>query len=82
MTTRSPRLVWVEGKEIPEGNWPVLDELLRIPGNNGYIGRNLLRVRGNSLRGREQNQNTLDIGRLMKVQGLSPTNRYMAPCLP
>ncbi|KAE8444213.1 hypothetical protein EG329_000810 [Mollisiaceae sp. DMI_Dod_QoI] len=40
---------------------PELDELLRIPGHEWHIGRNLLCVRGNSLRGRKTNQDTLNI---------------------
>jgi hypothetical protein len=64
MTTRSPCLVWVDSKEDEheQGYFnPELDQLLVVPGHNRYIGRNLLCIRGNSLRGRKTNGDTLNI---------------------
>jgi hypothetical protein len=64
MTVRSPRLVWVDSKEDKneQGYFnPELDKLLAVPGHHRYIGRNLLCVGGNSLRGRRTNQDTLNI---------------------
>jgi hypothetical protein len=64
MTTRSPRLVWVDSKEDSsvQGYFhPNLDKLLVVPGYNKYIGRGLFSVGGNSLRGRETNENALHI---------------------
>ncbi|KAF2830976.1 hypothetical protein CC86DRAFT_366473 [Ophiobolus disseminans] len=64
MASRKPRLVWIDTKEISgeRGYFnPELDELLHVPGNEGYIGRGLHCVQGNTLRGREQTLDTLNI---------------------
>ncbi|KAM6508314.1 hypothetical protein FALCPG4_018187 [Fusarium falciforme] len=65
MTEKRPSLVWVDSKkdeyEARDYFHPVLDSLLHIPGNTGYIGRGLRQVRGNVLRGRNTNQDTLHI---------------------
>jgi hypothetical protein len=77
MGTRSPRLIWVDSKEddIEQGYFhPVLDEFLRVPGHNRYTGRNPLFVRGNSLRGRETNRDTLHIWHLDFDADPIPTN--------
>lgn len=59
-----PKLVWVDTEEI-EGDpgyfSPKLDELLSVPGNSGYLGRNVHCVRRNMIRGRETNRDTLNI---------------------
>ncbi|KAF2175412.1 hypothetical protein K469DRAFT_752133 [Zopfia rhizophila CBS 207.26] len=58
------RLVWVDTKEVggePGYFNPRLDELLHVPGNEGYLGRGLHSVRGNVLRGRKTNLDTLNI---------------------
>ncbi|KPM42779.1 hypothetical protein AK830_g3789 [Neonectria ditissima] len=64
MAGRRPCLIWVDSRiDAVEGRtyfYPVLDHLLHIPGND-YIGRGLRQVRGNILRGREQNQDTLHL---------------------
>jgi hypothetical protein len=64
MTTHSPRLVWIDSEEdssVKGYFHPNLDELLVVSGYNKYIGRNLLSIGGNSLRGRETNANTVHI---------------------
>jgi hypothetical protein len=62
MTSRRPRLVWIDTEEVERDYYnPELDELLHIPGNKSYIGRTLDPVRGNLLRGREENEDTLNI---------------------
>jgi hypothetical protein len=64
MTVPKPRLVWVDTKEVDteQGYFnPELDELLHIPGIDGYLGRNLHCVRGNALRQRKTNTDTLNI---------------------
>lgn len=65
MDKTRPSLVWVDTKkdkyETKPYFHPVLDQLLHIPDNDGYIGRDLRQVRGNILRGREKNQDTLHI---------------------
>lgn len=65
MTEKRPSLVWVDSKkdehEVRDYFHPVLNHLLHIPGNDAYIGRGLRQVRGNILRGRETNQDTLHI---------------------
>lgn len=69
MTERRPRLIWVDTEEVNIGRQPEeegyfnskLDALLHIPGNDRYIGRNLHCIRGNLLRGRERNDDTLNI---------------------
>ncbi|KAJ6439230.1 chitinase 1 precursor [Purpureocillium lavendulum] len=38
-----------------------LDHLLHIAGSKGYIGRGLLQIRGNVLRGREENKDVIDV---------------------
>ncbi|EHK44017.1 hypothetical protein TRIATDRAFT_319347 [Trichoderma atroviride IMI 206040] len=40
---------------------PNLDQLLHVPGSKGYIGRGLHCVRGNRLRGRKENADTVNI---------------------
>lgn len=64
MAGKRPSLVWVDSKkdqhEVKDYFHPVLDHLLHIP-DNDYIGRDLRQVRGNVLRGRENNQDTLHI---------------------
>lgn len=64
MTEKRPSLVWVDSKkdeyEVRDYFHPVLNHLLHIPGND-YIGRGLRQVKGNVLRGRENNQDTLHI---------------------
>ncbi len=67
MSTQSPRLIWVDSQEddYERGYFNAeLDSLLHIPGHPQYIGRNLLCVRGNRLRGRETNRDTLNIWHL------------------
>ncbi|CAF3541547.1 unnamed protein product [Fusarium graminearum] len=65
MDKKKPSLVWVDTKkdkhEVKPYFHPVLDQLLHIPGNDGYIGRGLRRVRGNVLRTRTSWQNTLNL---------------------
>jgi hypothetical protein len=65
MDKKKPSLVWVDTKkdkhEVEPYFHPVLDQLLHIPGNDGYIGRGLRRVRGNVLRARTSWQNTLNL---------------------
>jgi hypothetical protein len=64
MTSRKPRLVWIDTKEVSgeRGYFnPELDGLLHVPGNERYVGRGLHRVRGNAFRGRKQNLDTLNI---------------------
>ncbi|MCJ1360495.1 MAG: hypothetical protein MMC33_010500 [Icmadophila ericetorum] len=64
MGMRSPCLVWVDSKEDEHERGyfnPKLDQLLIVPGHSRYIGRNLICVGGNSLRGRKTNQDTLNI---------------------
>lgn len=64
MVTSSPSVVWVDTEEDghQKGYFnPKLEHLLVVPGYNEYIDRNLLCVRGNSLRGRKTNQDTLNI---------------------
>jgi hypothetical protein len=64
MSVTSPCLVWVDSEEVEHEREyfnPKIDQLLLVPGNNRYIGRNLHCVRGNSLRGRKINRDTLNI---------------------
>ncbi|KAH7468017.1 hypothetical protein FOMA001_g15876 [Fusarium oxysporum f. sp. matthiolae] len=65
MDKTRPSLVWVDTKkdnyEVEPYFHPVLDQLLHIPGNDGYIGRGLRQVQGNVLRGRTSWQNTLNL---------------------
>jgi hypothetical protein len=64
MDSLKPRLVWINTKEIrgvPGYFNPELDELLHVPGNERYIGRGIHCVHGNTLRGRRQNPDTLNI---------------------
>ncbi|KAH6982542.1 hypothetical protein EDB80DRAFT_768201 [Ilyonectria destructans] len=72
MTEKRPSLVWVDSKkdeyEVRDYFHPVLNHLLHIPGND-YIGRGLRQVKGNVLRGRENNQDTLHIC----IHGTFPT---------
>jgi hypothetical protein len=62
MTGRKPSLVWIGSRkdEGEPGRTPYehdeIDHLMQIPGNDGYIGRGLLDIRGNLLRGRERNE--------------------------
>lgn len=64
MTSRKPRLVWIDTKEVSgeRGYFnPELDELLHVLGNDEYVGRGLHCVRGNTFRGRKQTLDTLNI---------------------
>ncbi|KAH8696805.1 hypothetical protein GQ44DRAFT_634075, partial [Phaeosphaeriaceae sp. PMI808] len=64
MTSRKPKLVWIDTKEVSgeDGYFnPELDELLHVPGNERYVGRGLHCVRGNTFRGRKQALDTLNI---------------------
>jgi hypothetical protein len=65
MDKKKPSLVWVDTKkdkhEVEPYFHPVLDQLLHIPGIDGYIGRGLRRVQGNVLRARTSWQNTLNL---------------------
>ncbi|KAG8664667.1 hypothetical protein FPOAC2_10370 [Fusarium poae] len=65
MDKTRPSLVWVDTKkdkyEAKPYFHPVLDQLLHIPGNDNYIGRGLRQVRGNILRGRPSNQDTIHL---------------------
>jgi hypothetical protein len=60
--TRKPQLQWLETKEIEPGFLnPILDQILYIPGQTGYIGRGLQIVRGNILWGRPKALDLLNI---------------------
>jgi hypothetical protein len=63
MAGRHPSLTWVDSKDhrgkAKTYSHPILDHLLHIPGNEGYIGRGLGQVRSNVLRGRPKNHDTL-----------------------
>jgi hypothetical protein len=67
MTGRKPCLVWIDSRKDGEepGRAPYehdeIDHLMHIPGNDGYIGRALLDIRGNLLRGRERNKDAVFI---------------------
>lgn len=65
MITSRPQLIWVNSKEVQgeRSYWnPELDRLLHVPGNEGYhLLRGILCIRGNILRGRPANQDTLNI---------------------
>jgi hypothetical protein len=64
MSAKKPFLVWVESKEdkyTPGSYLPCLDPFFSVPGDSGYIDRGLFVVRGNILRGRPRNQDTVDI---------------------
>lgn len=64
MTSRKPKLVLADTEEISgESGYfnAKLDQLLHISGNDGYLGRGLHCVRGNTLRGREKTLDTLNI---------------------
>ncbi|KAI8943643.1 hypothetical protein NX059_001628 [Plenodomus lindquistii] len=64
MERSKPRLVWVEVQEVEEEDGyqvPMLDELLAVPGNANYIGRGFQMVRGNLLRQRPENSDTLNL---------------------
>lgn len=64
MSKAKPRLVWVDSKADENQSdylHPDLDQLLRVPGSQGYIGRGLHFVRGNRLRGRKENADTVNI---------------------
>jgi hypothetical protein len=57
-------LCWLEAKEIKSAAGyfePNLDEVLRIPGQTGYVGRGLQIVRGNALRKRPKFPDSLNI---------------------
>lgn len=64
MSENHPSIVWVDTKrdryEIDYFH-PELNQLLQVPGHIGYIGRALHCVRGNILRGREANPDTINI---------------------
>lgn len=61
-STCKPQLHWLDTKEIEPGYFePKLDEVLRVPGQTGYIGRGIQIVRGNILRGRPKNPDSLNI---------------------
>ncbi|KAH7182245.1 hypothetical protein BKA60DRAFT_589704 [Fusarium oxysporum] len=65
MDKKRPSIVWIDTNkdkyEVEPYFHPVLDQLLHIPGNDGYIGRGLRQVQGNVLRGRTSWQNTLNL---------------------
>jgi hypothetical protein len=91
MTERRPRLVWVDTEEVEvdrevEEDYfnPKLDELLRIAGNDRYIGRTLQCIRGNLLRGRERNSDTLNIWHLddFQINKLATTNQSIHGTVP
>jgi len=66
-----PKLAWIGSEDLnstPGSSYfnPLLDEALTLPGQNSnndddYIGRHVMPVRRNLLRGRPQNANTLNI---------------------
>jgi hypothetical protein len=81
-----PRLLWVDSKEdeYTKGYFnPCLDHLLTVPAATSYIGRALLVVRGNQLRQRPDNPDTLNIWYLddFKYPNL-PTNKSIHGTLP
>ncbi|KAM0724063.1 hypothetical protein Q7P37_000243 [Cladosporium fusiforme] len=62
---KRPSLVWIESRKDEEepGLVPYehldVNHLMQVPGNEGYIGRSLLDIRGNVLRGRERNEDAI-----------------------
>ena len=65
MTGKRPSLVWIESRKdedepglVPYEHLDV-NHLMQVPGNEGYVGRSLLDIRGNVLRGRERNENAI-----------------------
>ncbi|RTE78550.1 hypothetical protein BHE90_006939 [Fusarium euwallaceae] len=64
MDEERPSLVWIDTKkneyEAKPNFHPVLDQLLHIPGNE-YIGRGLRQIKGNILRGRPSNPDTIHL---------------------
>ena len=67
MKGKKPSLVWMESRKDEEepGLVPYehldVNHLMQIPGNEGYVGRSLLDIRGNVLRGRERNEDAIFI---------------------
>jgi hypothetical protein len=67
MRKKKPSLVWIESRkdEDEPGQTPYehdgIDQLMHIPGNDGYIGRALLDIRGDLLRGRPRNKDAIFI---------------------
>lgn len=65
MAGKRPSLVWIEGRKKEEEpglaayEHHEIDDLMQVPGNEGYIGRGLLDIRGNALRGRERNEDAI-----------------------
>lgn len=65
MTGKKPSLVWIESRKDEEEPGLVqyehldVNHLMQVPGNEGYIGRSLLDIRGNVLRGRERNEDAI-----------------------
>jgi hypothetical protein len=57
---------------------------LRCTGHNGYIGRTLQCIRGNLLRGRERNSDTLNIWHLddFRINKLATTNQSIHGTVP
>ena len=67
MDQKYPILGWVNTKPdvyTPGQVHPILDDLLKVPGSQGYVGRRLKVVRGNVLRGRRENPDTINIWHL------------------
>lgn len=64
MTNKSwkPRLVWLDTKQIGSGYFePILDHVLRVPGQQEHISRGIQIVRGNLLRNRPKFVDSLNI---------------------
>jgi len=67
MKGKKPSLVWMESQKDEEEPRLVpyehldVNHLMQIPRNEGYVGRSLLDIRGNVLRGRERNEDAIFI---------------------
>ncbi|KAJ3453420.1 hypothetical protein MRS44_017667 [Fusarium solani] len=65
MNKTRPSLMWVDSKknkyETEPYFHPVLDQLLHIPGSEYMIGRGLRQIKGNILRGRPSNPDTIHL---------------------
>jgi hypothetical protein len=64
VSSLKPSLCWPKAKEVKSAAGyfePNLDEVLRVPGQTGYLGRGLQIVRGNILRGRPKFPDSLNI---------------------
>jgi len=77
-----PRFVWIEITPNAPG-WdghdkPHLDELLKLAaGETGYIGRHPTYIRGNKLRGRPNNDHTLELWQRNDMGPLPPANQSL-----